>query len=153
MPRQPVETVVRTDSTTALGMFHRTGLGKVRHIELQYLWIQDEAHRKKIAAHKVGTRDNPADMLTKGLERELLEEHVAFVNGHIRSKRDRSALKLNSMSVSDAWAKGGSRGGVITRIHLKPSEALFTPIKVARGPIDAKEFGSLRLTIGQFEDR
>ena len=109
-------------------------------------------HRKKRAVHKVGTRDNPADMLTKGLKRELLEEHVAFVNGHIRSKRGRPALKLNSMSVSDVWAKGGSKDGVITRIHLKPREALFTPMKVARDPKDAKAVGSLRKTIGKFED-
>ena len=88
--------------------------------------------RKKIAVHNVGTRSNPADMLTKGIKRELLEEHVAFVNGHIRSKRDRSALKLNSVSVSDALAKGESKDGVITRIHLKPREALFKAHKMQR---------------------
>ena len=87
-------------------------------------------------------------MLTKGFKHELLEEHVAFVNGHIRSKRHRSALKLNSVSVSDAWTKGGSKDGVITTIHIKPREALFTPMKVARGPKDAKAVGS----IGRFED-
>ena len=91
-------------------------------------------------------------MLTKGLRRELLDEHVAFVNGHIRSKRDRSALKLHSVGVSDAWAKGGYKDGVIPRIHPKPRETLFTPMKVAGGPRDAKTVGSTRLTIGQFED-
>ena len=58
-----------------------------------------------MSARKVGTLENLADMLTKGLRRELLDEHVAFVNGHIRGKRDRSALRLNSVGVSDAWAK------------------------------------------------
>ena len=41
---------------------------------------------------------------------------------------------------------------MITRIHLKPREALFTVMKVARGPKDAKAVGSIRLTIGQFDD-
>ena len=66
-------------------------------------------HKKKRAAHKVGTKENLADMLTKGLRRELLEEHVAFVNGHIRGKREKSALKLNSVGVSDMWTKGDTR--------------------------------------------
>ena len=63
-------------------------------------------HKKKVAVHKIGTRENLADMLIKGLRHELLDEHVAFVNGHIRCKRDRSALKLNSVGVSDALVKG-----------------------------------------------
>ena len=102
-----VETTIHTDSTAALGMVYRKGVGKVRHIEVQYLWIQDEVYKKKVSVLKVGTRDNPADMLTKSLKRELLEEHVAFVNGHIRSKRDQSAYKLNSIvpkGPNDAWA-------------------------------------------------
>ena len=77
---------------------------------------------------------------------------MAFVNGHIRSKRDRSALKLNSVGVSDVWKKGGYKDGVITRIHIKPSVVLFMLMKVAGGPKDAKVVGTTRLTIGQFED-
>ena len=102
-----VETTIHTDSTAALGMVYRKGVGKVRHIEVQYLWIQDEVYKKKVSVLKVGTRDNPADMLTKSLKRELLEEHVAFVNGHIRNKRDQSAYKLNSIvpkGPKDEWA-------------------------------------------------
>ena len=31
---------VHTDSTAAIGIVHRRGLGKTKHIETQYLWIQ-----------------------------------------------------------------------------------------------------------------
>ena len=81
------------------------------------------------------------------LRRELLEEHMAFVIGHIRRKRGRSALKLISVGVSDACAKGGNKDGAIMRIHFKPREALFTPMKAAGGPRDAKAVGTTRLTI------
>ena len=51
------------------------------------MWIQNEVHTKKIAVDKVGTKESLADMLINGLRRELLEEHVALVNGHIRGKQ------------------------------------------------------------------
>ena len=36
--------------------------------------------------------------------------------------------------------------------HLKPRETLFTQMKVAGGPKDAKAVWTTRLSIGQFED-
>ena len=33
--------VVRSDSSAALAISQRVGLGKVRHLEVQYLWIQE----------------------------------------------------------------------------------------------------------------
>ena len=32
---------VETDSTAAIGMCSRTGVGKTRHIQVRWLWIQD----------------------------------------------------------------------------------------------------------------
>ena len=132
-----MDTVIHTESTAALGMAHRKDFGKVRHIEIQYLCIKDAVHKKNVAAHHIGTRQNPADMLTTGLRRELLDEHLAFVNGHIRGKRDRSAFKLNG-------AKGRYINGAITRISFKPRETLFTPMKVAGSPKDVRAVGTTR---------
>ena len=42
------------------------------HIETKYLWIQECVGDKSIAVRKAGTKDNPADMFTKGLKREPL---------------------------------------------------------------------------------
>ena len=61
---------VHTDSTAAIGIFSRRGLGKTRHIEVQYLWIQQSVHKKEFAVKKIGTNDNPTDVLTKGFKRE-----------------------------------------------------------------------------------
>ena len=61
---------VHTDSTAAIGIVHRRGLGKTRHIEVQYLWVQDNVNRKTMSVEKVGTKENPADMFIKGLKRE-----------------------------------------------------------------------------------
>ena len=60
---------VHTDSIAAIGIVHRRGLGKTRHIEVQYLWVQDNVNRKAMKVEKIGTKENPADMLIKGLKR------------------------------------------------------------------------------------
>ena len=55
------------DSNTAKAIVSRLGLGKVRHMEVRYLWAQ-EAHKAKLFEVKkiAGTR-NPADVLTKAM--------------------------------------------------------------------------------------
>ena len=54
-----------TDSSAAMGMVARNGMGKVRHIEVGELWIQDAVRNKALTVHKVKGDDNPADILTK----------------------------------------------------------------------------------------
>ena len=85
---------VHTDSPAAIGIVHRRGLGKTRHIETQYLWIQESVRNKSIDVKKVGTKENPADMLTKGLKREPLTEHIKSVGGYTTSVKAKSALFL-----------------------------------------------------------
>ena len=50
------------DASAALGIIHRQGLGKVRHLDTNALWVQQAARAKLISYVKIlGTR-NPADM-------------------------------------------------------------------------------------------
>ena len=57
-----------TDSDAAKGIALRRGVGKVKHLEVKTLWVQDLIERKKLSIHKVDGRKNPADMMTKYLE-------------------------------------------------------------------------------------
>ena len=57
--------VLHTDASAAKGMASRRGLGKVRHIELCHLWIQEEVAQRRITIRKVEGRDNFSDILTK----------------------------------------------------------------------------------------
>ena len=89
---------VHTDSTAAIGIAHRRGLGKTRRIEVQYLWVQDNVNRKTMSAEKVGTNENPADMLTKGLKRETIEEHMRFTGGQVHQGKSETALSIHAIS-------------------------------------------------------
>ena len=59
---------VETDSTTAIGMCSRTGVGKTRHIQVRWLWIQDATREKVVRLRKVSGTENVADMRTKYLD-------------------------------------------------------------------------------------
>ena len=58
---------VWTDSTATLGICGRQGLGKLRHIDTQCLWIQQRVRDKSIELYKAKGEDNPADLFTKHL--------------------------------------------------------------------------------------
>ena len=49
-----VDTTVHTDSTAALGIVHRKGLGKTTHIEGQYFWVQEKVYQKQTSCRRSG---------------------------------------------------------------------------------------------------
>jgi len=53
------------DSSAAKSIASRTGLGKLRHLEIKFLWLQECVRRGKVVLSKVRGDVNPADVLTK----------------------------------------------------------------------------------------
>ena len=66
-----------TDATAAIGMVVREGLGKVRHLAVADLWVQDRERLGDINYRKFEGHDNPADAMTKGIGAEPMERHLA----------------------------------------------------------------------------
>ena len=56
---------VWTDSSASKGMCARQGLGKVRHLDVQDLWIQQRVRNQEFDLFKVLADDNPSDLSTK----------------------------------------------------------------------------------------
>jgi hypothetical protein len=56
---------LHVDATVAQAMANRQGIGKIRHLEVRYLWLQEMAKSGVIAVRKVSGIFNPADVLTK----------------------------------------------------------------------------------------
>ena len=48
-------------------LVNRRGLGKAEHVDMQNLWIQEAFKSKRFVMKKVGTKANPADLMTKAL--------------------------------------------------------------------------------------
>ena len=55
------------DSSAALQLIHKQGLGKAKHIQVSWLWLQDAVRQKRLTVAKVAGTANPADLMTKGL--------------------------------------------------------------------------------------
>ena len=75
-----VKLQVLTDSSAAKGIASRRGLGKVRHVEVNQLWVQEKVADGSIELSKVSGEANLADALTKHVGREILERHLEATN-------------------------------------------------------------------------
>ena len=123
-----VSCAVCTVAFAAIGMVHRQGLGKTRHIEVQYLWVQQAVSEGKLGVVKVGTVANPADLMTKHLRAEVANAHLETLRFCVSASRAASAPALLACSQSgedDRW-RPRSRADVFERQHRKPRFALFT---------------------------
>ena len=60
-----LESDLCTDSSAALGIAARAGIGKVRHLRTQGLWVQEVKANNRIKFLKVLGEKNLADLLTK----------------------------------------------------------------------------------------
>ena len=88
---------VYTDASAALGIAQRRGIGKLRHVQTQSLWVQQAHATKQIAFEKVPGADNPSDMMTKHVPSELLEKHMKCMNLYIEEGRAVGAPQLSQL--------------------------------------------------------
>jgi len=68
----PIE--VGSDSSAAISISSKAGVGKTRHIELRWLWVQDAVRTKLVKLKKIDGATNVSDMGTKPLEPKRHQE-------------------------------------------------------------------------------
>jgi hypothetical protein len=78
---------VNTDASAARGIANRKGLGKVRHIAVNQLWIQDRIARGDLEINKVNGKENLADILTKHVNSEDIRFHLFKTGQSIQTGR------------------------------------------------------------------
>ena len=76
-----------TDSSAARGIAIRRGLGKVRHIAVCQLWLQDKVNEGEIRVSKMKGTDNQSDILTKHVTASTLERHLESMSRHVVEHR------------------------------------------------------------------
>ena len=84
---------VHSDATAAIGIARRRGLGKVRHLDVSDLWIQEKVRAKSVELVKILGADNPADILTKYVDRGILNKALTFMGLERRDGRAKAAPK------------------------------------------------------------
>ena len=68
---------IHSDATAAIGICRRKGIGNIRHLATTDLWIQDKVRSKQLELCKILGTDNPADVLTKYVNRQIMTAALA----------------------------------------------------------------------------
>ena len=71
---------VHSDATAAIGIARRRGLGKLRHLDCEDLWIQSKVKSKDVKLIKALGAANPADILTKYEDPKTLQSALKRIN-------------------------------------------------------------------------
>ena len=103
---------VWADSSAALAIVKRSGAGKLRHINISLLWVQDQEKLKKLVYEKVPGQANPADLFTKGVGGEKLQQ-IAWASGQ---------TFLDGRAQTGLQAQGGSKVSKLAHAAFMQSE-------------------------------
>ena len=85
---------VHVDSAAAIGVVGRRGNGKLRHVRVGSLWIQERVENGELGIQKVPGEWNPADLLTKGLSQAKMERFVGMASQKFADGRAETSLRL-----------------------------------------------------------
>ena len=85
---------VVVDSTAAIGTMSRRGSGRLRHVRIGHLWVQERVESGELGLEKVKTDLNPADILTKHVQGDKVTQHMRRMGYEYREGRAESALEL-----------------------------------------------------------
>ena len=85
---------IYTDASAAIGIVQRQGVGKLRHIDVGMLWIQQNQKSGEVSVDKVDGRYNPADMFTKHVPAEVMWRHMKAIGFEDREGRAAAAVDL-----------------------------------------------------------
>ena len=75
-------------------MARRRGLGRVRHLDVEDLWVPAKVRDGHVDLLKVAGVDNPADILTKYTSSEILNKMLAKLNMTFMDGRSPAAPEL-----------------------------------------------------------
>ena len=64
---------LRCDSTAAMGTATRQGLGRMKHVQVRNLALQQWIADSRLTLHKVASSANGADLLTKHVSQNVLQ--------------------------------------------------------------------------------
>ena len=146
---------VHSDASAALAIAQRQGLGKLRHLKVQYLWIQERVRNGDVGIKKVDGKYNPSDLMTKHLNHADMLKHLDALGFCTSATRADIAPRLAGdrcpREEEDVGEWNFDVDGQATRRHSKPRTCLFTPVRVKGAP-PARALTATRVTRGRFCD-
>ena len=96
------DTRMHVDASAALGILERKGVGKIRHLDVGTLWLQEVQLRQKVAFMKIKGTSNPADLMTKHLAQDQINEYAEKLGYEFRAGRSDATAKLHSITPNNS---------------------------------------------------
>ena len=146
-----IATRVHVDATAAKGMVERRGISRVRRIEVDHPWIQEQEARRMLPIGKVDGGENPADLIIKNVGIELAKKHMKKMGIRFAKGRSDAAAKLH-LEKKDCW-KVEQEGTHLkaTKTHRVAGSGLYFPGGEEEYPIHSSNFETTRITSGVTE--
>ena len=91
---QEKKVTMYADSSAAIAIAKRRGAGKLRHINIGLLWIQEKTEAEEVIVKKVKGISNPADMMTKSVNKEKLDKYMGMAKQKVVEGRAKESLKV-----------------------------------------------------------
>ena len=114
---------VWTDSSAALGISTRSGLGKLRHLETHNLWVQEKVRTGALKVMKVRGEVNPADLMTKHIgSQEKVHQLVQLFGCEYRSGRSSAAPLLRPHEAKEDNGGPSSDAGHLPHFEVTVAE-------------------------------
>ena len=88
--------VVHSDSSTSLSIASRRGLGKLRHVQTRYLWLQQMTNEKRITLKKILGTKNSSDLFTKIMAWPLISKYMQTLGYEFRDGASTASKQLKS---------------------------------------------------------
>ena len=88
----PVSLRLGCDATAGIAMSSRRGLGRAKHIDIGYLWVQRALADGLVTVEKVDTEINTSDLMTKNLSGARVQKLMGLLG--FRYLDDLSPLAL-----------------------------------------------------------
>ena len=85
---------ILVDSAAALAIAKRKGSGKLRHINIGLLWVQEKEETGEMVYKKIEGSKNPPDLMTKYVNQQTAAKHMKTMSQEARQGRAEGGLKV-----------------------------------------------------------
>ena len=95
---------MHSDATAAIGITWRRGMGRIKHLDVLDLWVQEKFNSKAATIDKVLGADHPADLHTKCTNRAVLVQainNMGFREAYRPARQAFSSRKLFTTILKD----------------------------------------------------
>ena len=115
---------VKGDAVAAIGIVKRQGLGRVRHLAVADLWIQQKAKEGSVTYEKLDGYHNTSDIMTKPVEADVLNRHMAQMGFEFRDGRHESTPVYTGLEGSSVLtSEAGEEAEELVEVDQEPERS------------------------------